>query len=105
MCVAAELREDHGEAQTYPVIITLSSLGSIILVTIILVIIYKKCNSFRDIIITKGAVAKSNSYKSSLGGNGFSWTGLCLIKQQYSHNVLLPSAYLSAYVLFLVTLE
>lgn len=40
---------------------------SICLLGLIMLFVYKKRHSFKDIIITKTAVAKSNSYKSNVG--------------------------------------
>lgn len=51
----------------YHIIITLSALGFIAIVTIVLYVVYRKCNSFRGIMIPKATVAKSNTYKTSLG--------------------------------------
>ena len=49
------------------IILGVTVVSSIIIFGIIVLFIYKKRHSFRDIIITKTAVAKSNSYKSNVG--------------------------------------
>ncbi|KAK3585208.1 hypothetical protein CHS0354_027499 [Potamilus streckersoni] len=49
------------------IILGVSVVASIIILGIIVLFIYKKRQSFRDIIITKTTVAKSNSYKSNVG--------------------------------------
>ncbi|KAL3874585.1 hypothetical protein ACJMK2_037573, partial [Sinanodonta woodiana] len=49
------------------IILGVCVVSSIIILGIIVLFIYKKRQSFRDIIITKTTVAKSNSYKSNVG--------------------------------------
>lgn len=62
------------------IILGVTVVSSVIIFGIIILFIYKKRQSFRDIIITKTAVAKSNSYKSNVG-----------YKVDYSNQVLIPS--------------
>ncbi|XP_061195743.1 uncharacterized protein LOC133203964 [Saccostrea echinata] len=49
------------------VIIGIAMIASITLLGLIMLFVYKKRHSFKDIIITKSTVAKSNSYKSNVG--------------------------------------
>ncbi|XP_060560953.1 uncharacterized protein LOC132720760 [Ruditapes philippinarum] len=62
------------------IIVGVTVVSSIILFGIIILFIYKKRQSFRDIIITKTTVAKSNSYKSNVG-----------CKVDYSNQILITS--------------
>ena len=58
---------DHEKDILNGIILGVTVVSSIIIFGIIVLFIYKKRQSFRDIIITKTAVAKSNSYKSNVG--------------------------------------
>jgi len=49
------------------IIVAATCIATVIMVGLIILFIYKKRQSFKDIIITKTAVAKSNSYKSNVG--------------------------------------
>lgn len=49
------------------VIYGIAMILSISLLGLIMLFVYKKRHSFKDIIITKTTVAKSNSYKSNVG--------------------------------------
>ncbi|XP_076099206.1 uncharacterized protein LOC143068793 isoform X1 [Mytilus galloprovincialis] len=49
------------------IIVGITCVASVILLGLIILFIYKKRHTFKDIIITKPAVAKSNSYKSNVG--------------------------------------
>lgn len=62
------------------IILGVTVVSSVIIFGIIIVFIYKKRQSFRDIIITKTTVAKSNSYKSNVG-----------CKVDYSNQTLITS--------------
>lgn len=71
---------DHEKDILNGIILGVTVVSSIIIFGIIVLFIYKKRQSFRDIIITKTAVAKSNSYKSNVG-----------CKVDYSNQILLAS--------------
>ncbi|XP_053406432.1 ephrin type-A receptor 2-like [Mercenaria mercenaria] len=62
------------------IILGVTVVSSVIIFGIIILFIYKKRQSFRDIIITKTTVAKSNSYKSNVG-----------CKVDYSNQILITS--------------
>ncbi|KAH3850943.1 hypothetical protein DPMN_093419, partial [Dreissena polymorpha] len=49
------------------IILGVTVVSSLMMVGIIVLFVYKKRQSFRDIMLTKTAVAKSNSYKSNVG--------------------------------------
>ena len=49
------------------IILAVTVVASLIIVGIIVLFVYKKRQSFRDIMPTRTAVAKSNSYKSNVG--------------------------------------
>lgn len=51
-----------------PLVISLAVAGGFIMAIVTISVIYKKRDSFREIIIDKATVVKSNSYKSTLGG-------------------------------------
>lgn len=64
---------------------------SICLLGLIMLFVYKKRHSFKDIIITKTAVAKSNSYKSNVGCKleiFLCFTYTCFIKKQKELRIL-----------------
>ncbi|KAK2144864.1 hypothetical protein LSH36_724g01041 [Paralvinella palmiformis] len=50
-----------------PLVISLAVAGGFIMAIVTISVIYKKRDSFREIIIDKATVVKSNSYKSTLG--------------------------------------
>ncbi|WAR20015.1 FGFR2-like protein, partial [Mya arenaria] len=64
------------------IILGVTVVSSLIIVGIIVLFVYKKRQSFRDIMLTKTAVAKSNSYKSNVG---------CKRKVDYSNQILITN--------------
>ncbi|XP_052766191.1 uncharacterized protein LOC128207355 [Mya arenaria] len=62
------------------IILGVTVVSSLIIVGIIVLFVYKKRQSFRDIMLTKTAVAKSNSYKSNVG-----------CKVDYSNQILITN--------------
>ena len=50
------------------IIIGVTTVVVLVVLIVLLGLLIKKRKTFKDIIVTKAAVAKSNSYKSSVGG-------------------------------------
>ncbi|ESO93545.1 hypothetical protein LOTGIDRAFT_119146 [Lottia gigantea] len=72
---------EHDVEELRGVIIAVTCIFSIVAVGFISLVIYKKRQSFKDIIITKSTVAKSNSYKSNVGAG----------KSDYSNQLMVIS--------------
>ena len=59
---------DHNMGKVNAIIIGVTTVIVLIVLIVLLGLLIKKRKSFQDIMNSKAAVAKSNSYKSSVGG-------------------------------------
>ncbi|KAK0046893.1 neurite outgrowth regulated kinase isoform X1, partial [Biomphalaria pfeifferi] len=66
--VAYRLLNDDDITQMNGIIIGVTCFVIILVLSSLAAVLYKKRKSFKDIIVTKATVAKSNSYKSNVGG-------------------------------------
>ncbi|XP_055957203.1 ephrin type-A receptor 3 isoform X2 [Patella vulgata] len=78
----SNMRETQNEESLEGVIIAVTCV-SFIALGFIIFFIYKKRKSFKDIIITKSTVAKSNSYKSNVGGKSDYSNQLMVISDEW----------------------
>ncbi|NP_001191646.1 neurite outgrowth regulated kinase precursor [Aplysia californica] len=62
------LGTDHEMGRVNSIIIGVTIVIVLLFLSILLGLLYEKRKSFKDIIVTKATVAKSNSYKSNVGG-------------------------------------